>query len=77
MIGDGRIPLPQVDPEDAAPGLYVLEVDDTGPVPVFTLAAYVPGATTQFVPWTSVVDGVPSLMWDDDYNLMMTEVELP
>lgn len=74
--GDGRIPLPQVDPEETPPGLYVIEVDDTGAVPVLTLTSYTPGVTTALVPWTSVVDGVPSLVWDDDDNLVMTEVEL-
>lgn len=28
------------------------------------------------VPWTDVVDGVPALMFDDNDNLMLTEVTL-
>lgn len=72
----GRIPLPQVDPETTPAGTYVLEVDVTGSTPVFVLSPYTPPVTSVLVPWTSVVDGVPSLVWDDDDNLVMTEVEL-
>lgn len=45
--------------------------------------AYVPGAVsappatlepTRLVPLTTVVGGVPELVWDEDNNLVMTEV---
>lgn len=69
----------------------VLEDFDTttppaeGQVPVWddTLGKYVPGtptgggsSTTALVPLTTVVGGVPELVWDDDNNLVMTEVPL-
>lgn len=60
-MSDGRIPLQQVADIDAAIAAAVADA----------LAAGVP----RLVPLTTTVDGEPSLVWDDDDNLVMIEVE--
>ena len=79
MSRDGRIPLPQVEPpsEVEAGQWYVVEVDATGAAPVLILTPYTPPTYTPtvLVPLTTTTEDGPSLVWDDDDNLVMTEVE--
>ena len=84
MTRDGRIPLPQVEPPDdaVADQWYVATADLSGPVPVLQLTPYeppppyVPPPATALVPLTTTTEDGPAFVWDDDDNLVMTEVEL-
>lgn len=53
-----------------------------GQVPTWDGTEWVPadqtggGGGAQFVPLTTEIDGAPALVWDDDNQLVMTEVTL-
>lgn len=67
---EGKLPLHRLDPSGAS----------VGDVPTFDGTDYVPssgGGATIWIPLTAVTAGVPSLVWDGSYNLVLTEVPTP